>query len=225
MKKKEILSIEDIIKTLDRDFLSIIYLTLGYQNKGIGGLRLYHYRFVLLLKDDELTDEFKQEAKSFFGNDLFITPENEQYILCNANDIVRKLEPYKILTATPNLSMGFGSGVRVILPKELMEYKSLFLREFIFVEKCIPNRPDLCKYLKKLVNFGILEKKKYDDWRYKIKDGNEEFLSRLNSSITQAWFYNLVENSPSEFLEKIKHKIEKEFPEELEKYLSVLMHL
>ena len=65
MKGKKKLSFNDVIEKWKLDYISIIFLTIHYQDKQ-DGLRLLHYRYALV-KKDVISAKWKQEIKEFFG--------------------------------------------------------------------------------------------------------------------------------------------------------------
>lgn len=57
---------KDVIEKWKISYISIIFLTVHFQNNKEGGLRLLHYRYALV-KNDEISNEWKQQMKDFFG--------------------------------------------------------------------------------------------------------------------------------------------------------------
>ena len=91
MKKEIPQSFNDVIKKWKPSYMSIIFLTLHYQDKE-GGLRLLHYRYALV-KNDEISTGWKQKMKEFFGwklNQLYIIQEIQKCITTRQN-LVKKL--------------------------------------------------------------------------------------------------------------------------------------
>ena len=90
MRKKKF-SFNDVVEKWKPDYMSIIFLTLHYQDKQ-KGLRLLHYRYALV-KKDEISSEWKQEMIEFFGwklKQLYILHEIHKCITTRQN-LVKKL--------------------------------------------------------------------------------------------------------------------------------------
>jgi len=91
MKEKKSLSFNDVIEKWKPSYMSIIFLTLHYQDKQ-GGLRLLHYRYALV-KNDEISAGWKQKMTEFFGwklKQLYILHEIHKCITTRQN-LVKKL--------------------------------------------------------------------------------------------------------------------------------------
>lgn len=89
MKKKKF-SFNDIVEKWKPDYMSIIFLTIHYQGKQ--GLRLLHYRYALV-KKDEISSGWEQEMKEFFGwklKQLYILQEIHKCITTRQN-LIKKL--------------------------------------------------------------------------------------------------------------------------------------
>jgi len=83
-------SFNDIVEKWKPDYMSIIFLTLHYQRKQ--GLRLLHYRYALV-KKDEISSGWEQEMTEFFGwklKQLYILHEIHKCITTRQN-LVKKL--------------------------------------------------------------------------------------------------------------------------------------
>ena len=82
---------KDVIEKWKPSYMSIIFLTLHYHDKE-GGLRLLHYRYALV-KNDEISAEWKQNMTDFFGwklKQLYYLREIQKCITTRQN-LVKKL--------------------------------------------------------------------------------------------------------------------------------------
>ena len=91
MKRKKQFSFNDVIEKWKPTYMSIIFLTSHYQEKE-GGLRLLHYRYALV-KNDDISVEWKHEMKKFFGwklKELYNLREIQKCITTRQN-LINKL--------------------------------------------------------------------------------------------------------------------------------------
>lgn len=65
-KKRKKLTVEEIIGKWQKQYMSIIFLTVHFQDQDKDGLRLLHFRYALVKKLD-MTPENQQKMKDFFG--------------------------------------------------------------------------------------------------------------------------------------------------------------
>jgi hypothetical protein len=82
---------KNVIKKWEKSYISILFLTLHYQDKE-GGLRLLHYRYALVKKDD-ISTKWKEKMNIFFGwklRELYNIREVRKCISTRQN-LVKKL--------------------------------------------------------------------------------------------------------------------------------------
>ena len=94
MRKRKQQTFDDIIRKWKKDYMSILFLTIHFQDKE-KGLRLLHYRYALV-KNDNISDEWRQEMKAFFEwklNQLYRLNEIQKCISSRQN-LVRKLHNF-----------------------------------------------------------------------------------------------------------------------------------
>jgi len=87
---KKNFSFNDVVEKWKPGYMSIIFLTNHFQGKQ--GLRLLHYRYALVKKDD-ISAGWKQKMEEFFGwklNQLYIIQEIQKCITTRQN-LVKKL--------------------------------------------------------------------------------------------------------------------------------------
>ncbi len=92
MEKKK-LSFNDIVEKWKPSYMSIIFLTIHFHNNQEGGLRLLHYRYALV-KNDEISNEWKQKMTEFFGwklKQLYYMRDIRKCITTRQN-LVKKLQ-------------------------------------------------------------------------------------------------------------------------------------
>ena len=84
---------KDVIDKWKPGYMSIIFLTVHFHNNQEGGLRLLHYRYALV-KNDEISNEWKQKMKEFFGwklKQLYYMRDIRKCITTRQN-LVKKLQ-------------------------------------------------------------------------------------------------------------------------------------
>jgi hypothetical protein len=157
MKKGQELTLSDILVKLKEEYLSIIFLTLNFQERE-KGLELKHYRYALVQKDDQ-GKEIKDELELWFGEHLIF------------------------LSFMPHT----------------------------YIQKCIKTRQSLCRYINELERLNVLKQYPVKGKRkYRIKDGNDKFMDRLDDALLRSWFKQLADKSPNDLLKKIQEKIKNE---------------
>jgi len=97
------MSFQEVVKKWKPGYMSIIFLTNQFQGKQ--GLRLLHYRYALVEKD-EISQEWKKEMEGFFGwklKQLYILQEIKKCITTRQNliDKLHNLEDWGILKTIP----------------------------------------------------------------------------------------------------------------------------
>lgn len=101
--------------------------------------------------------------------------------------------------------------------KNLYNFFDLDMRNYLnCIDRCFETKSSLCYHLKILVAKGILIEKPEETYRIP-----KELIKKVQGDFTLYWFEQIKEKLPVKLLRDIKQKIEKEFPKELEKYLSV----
>jgi hypothetical protein len=167
-RKRRKQTIEDVIYHWKKPYLSIINLTLHFQNNfkdEKNGLRLLHYRYALVKRPN---------------------------------------------IKSPNGLLGF-EGMR-----EFFGRKIDFLYAFKDIEKCITTTNNLCKYLKNLVDMGILHKIPNNKENLAIYRIDPDEYKKIDQVMKQSLFRKIIENHPDIF-DHLFDEIGQSFVNELRK--------